>query len=103
MASETSPPSVNPPDDLALPCKLDLAFCEGIAPQLGERRGGPLCFCAEKVGFVGVPGLQLLLSAQKQWQADGQEYLLRNVSDAMREGFALLGYSSFPFKEAPTA
>ncbi|MCA0872275.1 STAS domain-containing protein [Seohaeicola saemankumensis] len=88
---------------LQLPQHLDLTVCEDLSAQLMALRHTAVQISAAQVGFVGALALQLLLSAQRQWQADGAAFSVTDPSDAFREGTELLGFSEFPFKDVIAA
>ncbi len=88
---------------LQLPQHLDLTVCEDLSAQLMSLRHTDVQISAVHVGFVGALPLQLLLSAQRQWRADGAAFSVTDPSDAFREGTELLGFSEFPFKDVIAA
>ena len=100
MVTETTKDPTLAATELELPEKLDLSSCEALAKHLAAMRGHPVNLLASNVTFVGAPGLQLLLSAQRQWDEDKTSFRFHQVSLALREGTSLLGYPSFPFHEA---
>ncbi len=78
-------------NSLKLPPRLDRQIVRDLAPDLLARRGAPLSLDASEVAFGGALGVQLLVAAQRQWQADGQPFTLVAASDALQEACVQLG------------
>ena len=83
--------------DIALPERLDVAICEYLSEELKAAQGGAIRLDASRVTFLGSMALQLLIAAQRQWQADGAAFHVTAPSEAFRGGLALLGYANSPF------
>jgi chemotaxis protein CheX len=79
------------PARLVLPKVMDLASAAPLKAELLARRGGPLELDGSEVQRMGGLAVQLLLSAQTTWAADGQPFRAAESSDAMREALANLG------------
>jgi len=76
-----------------LPAKLDLSAANDLARDLLARRGAALTLDASGVTHVGTPGLQILLSARKTWEADNLPLSLINFSAALAEQLSPMGLS----------
>ncbi|MFD0978418.1 STAS domain-containing protein [Tropicimonas aquimaris] len=75
----------------ALPARLDLPAATPLAAELRSLRGAPLSVRADAVTHLGTPCLQVLISAQRSWLADGHQLSLEATSPAMEEQLALFG------------
>jgi chemotaxis protein CheX len=78
-------------ETLDLPSHLDAKSVVALQSALLERRGRALGLNGEHVAHVGGLGLQLLLSAEETWRADGQILTIFSPSEAMAGGLARLG------------
>ncbi len=78
-------------DVLRLPSSLDLPAARPLAAALLERRGKPITIDASAVGQVGAQCVQVLLSAQRTWQADGVSLSIVNCAARMIEDLKLIG------------
>jgi len=76
---------------ISLPERFDGAPVEAFAGALGDRRGNPLVVDAGAVVFAGALGLQALVAARRQWQADGAAFGVEGMSDALKDICHLLG------------
>lgn len=70
---------------------LDSASAPIVASDLLERRGQPLCVDASKVEFAGALGLQVLVSAERQWRLDGHAFRIDPLSARFKEAAEGLG------------
>ena len=102
MASD-APPNNGSTAQICLPERLDFASCGDLYHELIQARGQALELSCAGVAHVGAPGLQLLVSAERQWQQDDLMCSFKDVSPAMRQGLHRLGYASFPFQETQDA
>ncbi|MEM1429508.1 MAG: STAS domain-containing protein [Pseudomonadota bacterium] len=80
-------------ESYALPAKLDLSAAGALARDLLARRGTALTLDASGVTHIGTPGLQVLLSACKTWEADAAQLTLTNFSASLAEQLAPMGLS----------
>ncbi|SNT13525.1 STAS domain-containing protein [Tropicimonas sediminicola] len=85
----------------ALPARLDLPAATPLAGELRSLRGAPLSVSADAVTHLGTPCLQVLLSAQRSWQADGHRLTLETPSPEMDEQLALFGLSTADLEALP--
>ena len=74
-----------------LPASLDLPAARPLAAAFVERRGRPLAVDATAVAQLGAQCVQVLLSARRSWDADGQPLSIVNVSARMDEDLKLIG------------
>jgi len=102
MASDGSSPSAQDKNSgpegisgedgyIRLPELVDFTVCEDLAARIGAARHAELEVDASKVGFLGTLGLQLLLSAQSQWQRDKAAFSVTNPSSGFLDGLKELG------------
>ncbi len=70
---------------------LDLSAASPLAAELQTRRGSAITIVASDVQRISAPGLQVLLSAQLTWAADGASFRVVDCSPEFIEGVALLG------------
>ena len=73
---------------LSLAPVLDLSAAAPLRILLLAHRGQDVELDASAVSRVGGQCLQVLLSAQRTWQADGRSFRLNNASDACRDALA---------------
>jgi chemotaxis protein CheX len=73
-----------------LPQILDLAAAAPLRQALLEARGQPLELDASRVERLGGLCLQVLLSAQAVWAADGYAFRIVNPSPAFAEAARLM-------------
>lgn len=99
MTPTSDSPKPDAPAALTLEKRLDFAACANLAEALNGARHADLTITARDVEFAGMLGVQLLLSAQMQWQQDGHRFVIAAPSPAFREGFALMGFADLPFNE----
>ena len=89
VSAEAQPDSVVP-----LPEVLDLRAAAPLAAELAARRGLDTELDASRVRKLGGQCLQVLLSAQACWQAEGRRFRVLAPSSDFADGVALLGASS---------
>ena len=87
-APEASAPEASALD---LPPALDLRAAPDLAASLLAHRGGDVSLDGSSVRHLGGQCLQVLLSAQRTWAADGRTFRLLSASPELRAGAALLG------------
>jgi chemotaxis protein CheX len=68
---------------------LDLAAATPLRDLLLAHRGQDLDLDAAAVNRVGGQCLQVLLAAQRTWNADGRAFRLVNVSGACRDALVI--------------
>ena len=83
--------SLNPV--IKLPAILDTRTVGELKTELLAARGQAVSLDASMVERLGGLCLQVLLSAIKTWQADGQALIFLNVSEALREQWQGFGAS----------
>jgi chemotaxis protein CheX len=76
---------------IVLPETLDMRSAQSLRDQLTAARGAPADLDGSGVRRLGALGLQLLLSAERQWRADGHDFRLVDPSPDLRAGLKLLG------------
>nr|WP_317055327.1 STAS domain-containing protein [Roseovarius sp. W115] len=69
--------------DLRLQARFDGASVGVFMEDLRSRKGGDVCIDGSNVSFCGALGVQALVSAQKQWQADGYRLALKASSELL--------------------
>lgn len=89
---------------IALGENLDMNAAGPLAQALLERRGQPVTLDASQVRRIGGQCLQVLLSAQATWAADGADFQINEPSPEFADGLALMGaaHLSQPDPGAPT-
>ena len=70
---------------------LDLAAAEPLRAELIERRGAPVELDGSAVQRVGGLCLQVLLSAQATWAADGQPLSFACHAPVLRDALMTIG------------
>ena len=70
---------------------LDMTAAGPLLQELLGRRGHPLTVDASSVRRIGGQCLQVLLSAQATWAADGQTFEIVEPSPEFADGVALMG------------
>lgn len=70
---------------------LDMTAAGPLVRELLGHRGQPLALNASGVRRLGGQCLQVLLSAQATWAADGQPFDVVEPSPEFTEGLALMG------------
>jgi chemotaxis protein CheX len=76
---------------VALGDNLDMNAAAPLVAALREARGAPVRLDATDVRRIGGQCLQVLLSAQATWAADGQPFEVVSPSPEFAEGLALMG------------
>jgi len=76
---------------MELPENLDLKAAGPLRAALLELRGSPVQIDASKVQRLGGLCLQVLLSAQATWAADGHDLTISAASSAFAEGSGRMG------------
>jgi anti-anti-sigma regulatory factor len=77
-----------------LPVKLDLTVAASLAEKLRELADNDLVLDAAQTTFVGTPGLQVLVSAQKTWNAAGRSLRIENSDEGFDAQLAQFGLST---------
>ncbi|WP_244497787.1 STAS domain-containing protein [Aureimonas sp. AU40] len=94
-AAEPAPAAASEPVEgeavLALPPVLDITASAGLHTTLLAHRGTPLALDASAVKRLGGQCLQLLISANRTWVADGVPLRLSGVSEAFERDLGLMG------------
>ena len=70
---------------------LDMTAAGPLHRELMARRGQPVSLDGANVRRIGGQCLQVLLSAQSTWAADGQAFEIVNPTPEFTDGLALLG------------
>lgn len=70
---------------------LDMTAAAPLVKELLGVRGQPVSLNASSVRRLGGQCLQVLLSAQTTWAADGQPFAIVEPSPEFTEGLALMG------------
>ena len=70
---------------------LDMTAAAPLHRDLLSRRGQPVSLDASQVRRIGGQCLQVLLSAQSTWAADGQAFEIVDPTPEFTDGLALLG------------
>ncbi|WP_427025364.1 STAS domain-containing protein [Aureimonas ureilytica] len=78
---------------LSLPAVLDLTAAGALHAALLNHRGTPLALDAGEVKRLGGQCLQLLLSADRTWAADGVSIRLQGASEAFDRDLGFMGLS----------
>lgn len=80
-----------PDDNLYLPEHFDGTTVSQVAAELLGRRGHPVELNGERVKSAGALGLQILLSATKQWKEDDHAFRVVHASDDLIQAGETLG------------
>jgi chemotaxis protein CheX len=86
---------------LALAPVLDIRAAEPLQASLLALRGQPVVLDAAQVERLGGLCLQVLLSARRTWEADGQTLTLAPDNAAFTDQWAAFGAA--PFSDTPGA
>ncbi|HYC73375.1 STAS domain-containing protein [Brevundimonas sp.] len=78
-------------DVIALPAVLDIQAVDALRTRLLGARGGPLTLDGSSVERLGGLCLQVLLSAQRTWAADGHPLVVSPASDAFIDQWDAFG------------
>jgi chemotaxis protein CheX len=70
---------------------LDMTAAGPLAKELLAARGKPVALDASNVRRLGGQCLQVLLSAQSTWAADGHPFAIVEATPEFAEGLALMG------------
>lgn len=70
---------------------LDSAAAPPLAADLLGLRGAPLRVDGSDVAFAGALGMQVLISAHRQWVEDGTDFSIQPVSPALASAAVGLG------------
>ncbi|TAJ74697.1 MAG: STAS domain-containing protein [Phenylobacterium sp.] len=84
---------------LILGDSLEMTAAGPLHKALLARRGQPVTLDGSQVRRIGGQCLQVLLSAQATWAADGAAFQITDPSPEFADGLALMGASHL----APTA
>lgn len=76
---------------LILGDSLDMNAASPLHKELLGRRGQPVVLDASQVRRIGGQCLQVLLSAQSAWAADGAEFQIQDPSPEFADGVVLMG------------
>lgn len=79
------------PATITLGDSLDMTAAAPLARDLRAARGKPVTLDASGVRRIGGQCLQVLLSAQSAWAADGQTFEITTPSAEFSDGIALMG------------
>lgn len=79
------------PTPIRLPAVLDMQAAAPLAQSFLERRGQAVSVDGTDVQRLGGQCLQVLLSAQASWAADGKEFVIIGQSEAMADALGTLG------------
>lgn len=79
--------------NLTLGDSLEMTAAGPLHKELLARRGRPVTLDASQVRRIGGQCLQVLLSAQATWAADGAEFQITDPSPEFVDGLALMGAS----------
>jgi chemotaxis protein CheX len=78
---------------IQLPDSLDMTAAGPLVQSLKDQRGKPLALNASQVRRLGGQCLQVLLSAQSTWAADGQSFEIIEATPEFTDALALMGAS----------
>jgi chemotaxis protein CheX len=78
---------------LTLGDSLEMTAAGPLHKELLGRRGRPVTLDASQVRRIGGQCLQVLLSAQATWAADGSSFQIVDPSPEFADGLALMGAS----------
>lgn len=78
---------------LILADSLDMTAAGPLHKALLERRGQAIMIDASQVRRIGGQCLQVLLSAQATWAADGAAFQITDPTSEFADGLALMGAS----------
>jgi len=81
---------------------LDMTAAGPLHKELLSRRGKPVTLDASQVRRVGGQCLQVLLSAQATWAADGADFQIVDPSTEFADGLALMGAAHLAPAAAPS-
>lgn len=78
---------------IALPASMDIGAARKLLNDISGHRGTPLSLSGQSVERIGGLCLQVLLSAQSAWAAEGKSFAIVTPSAALESGLSLLGAS----------
>ena len=81
------------PRRLKLPENLDLSATVKLVELLSAKRGAALIINGSQVIRMGAQCLQILLSAQRTWEADNLSFRIVEPSQPLVDCLALVGIS----------
>ena len=76
---------------IVLAAKLDLPGSEALAETLRSHRGNDIAIDASEVTHIGAHGVQTLLVGRATWAADGRDWRVGPLSEAVEGGLSTLG------------
>ena len=76
----------------ALRPHLDSPAAATVASELLELRGQALTITGDDVTFAGALSLQVLVSARRQWEEDGYQFLVKSASEPFHAACEGLGF-----------
>jgi chemotaxis protein CheX len=82
---------------------LDMTAAGPLAKELLAVRGKPVTLDASNVRRLGGQCLQVLLSAQATWAADGHPFEIVELSPEFADGLALMGATQLCPTEGATS
>lgn len=77
--------------DLRLPEVLDQRGAQAVAAQLHDHLGQPVTVDAGALRRLGAVGAEMLIAAQRQWQADGVAFGVTGWPPEALSALAVLG------------
>ncbi len=77
--------------EIELPEILDQRGAQKVAMQLADHIGTPTKVDASSITRLGTIGVEMLLAAQRQWQADGVPFEVCNWSPEASKAISTLG------------
>ncbi|MGY6703714.1 STAS domain-containing protein [Roseinatronobacter sp.] len=77
--------------ELKLPEVLDQRGAQRVATQLLDRLGEGIVLDASEIRRLGGAGLEMLISAHRQWHEDGMSFETRHWPDSILNAFEILG------------
>ena len=95
--------TLDAPDILVLPGRMDASTLTETHADLLRRRGGDLDLEASQVDRFGAQALQLMLSSFATWREDGFRLRLLDPSPAVKTAFDQLGCAAALDQQEETA
>ena len=87
---------------LTLGDSLEMTAAGPLHKELLGRRGRPVTLDASQVRRIGGQCLQVLLSAEATWAADGAAFQIVDPSPEFADGLALMGASHLAAAAVPS-
>lgn len=84
---------------IKLPLRLDFDATRDLHEKISTARGNPVDLDVGAVAHVGALAAQVLISARRQWLADGLAFRLVDLTTTLPDGFVRLGLDFTPFTE----